>query len=241
MSPIYSLRGIEKRYGRTLALQIEHLELYPGRSYALLGPNGAGKSTLLEILALLSPPSTGTLAFDGERVRWHSRALRHKRARITLVHQSPYLFDRSVYDNLAFGLSLRDIRGEKQRRAIASALNRVGLHGFEARSARELSGGEAQRVAIARALALDPEVLLLDEPTASIYRETVPVLEGVIDELRHRGTTVVLSTHDLEQAQRLQCEPLQIDGGRLIAAPSPLSSPDRRPTAPLVRPACGAC
>jgi tungstate transport system ATP-binding protein len=241
MKPIYSLHHIKKCHGHTLALDIEQLDLYRGESYALLGPNGAGKSTLLDLLALLSPPSAGTLVFAGDTVRWNSRALPGPRGKITLVHQSPYLFNRSVFDNLAFGLALRGIDGAGQRRAIAAVLAKVGLEGFAPRHARRLSGGEAQRVAIARALALRPEVLLLDEPTANIYRETITVLEQVIGDLRDAGTTLIIATHDQEQAIRLQCQPLMLENGRLIE-PAPRSR--RAPPFPLLgeqRSADGHC
>lgn len=222
MNPIFSLQNIKKHHGSILALDIERLDLYRGESYALLGPNGAGKSTLLDLLALLSAPSAGTLQFANETIRWDHRALRLQRKQITLVHQVPYLFNRSVFDNLAFGLALRGIHGASQRQIIAAALEKVGLAGFAQRHARRLSGGEAQRVAIARALALSPKVLLLDEPTASIYTQAVPVLEQVIGELRDSGTTLVIATHDPEQAARLQCLPLKMENGRLIEpAPAP--------------------
>ncbi|WP_432821698.1 ATP-binding cassette domain-containing protein [Trichloromonas sp.] len=230
MQPIYSLHHIVKKHASRPVLDIEQMELYPGRSYALLGPNGAGKSTLLELLALLAPPCAGTLQFAGETVRWNNRALRYQRGRITLVHQAPYLFNRSVFDNLAFGLGLRGIHGASQRQTIAAALEKVGLDGFAARHARRLSGGEAQRVALARALVLKPEVLLLDEPTASIHSETVPALERVIGELRDAGTTLVVATHDRGQAARLQCLPLTLENGRL-ATPD-LHSP--QPGVPLL-------
>lgn len=241
MQPIYSLHHVEKRYDSRLVLDIDRLELYPGQSYALLGPNGAGKSTLLELLALLSPPTSGNLLFAGETVRWNNRSLRTQRGRVTLVHQAPYLFNRSVFDNLAFGLALRGIHGSRQQQTIAAALERVGLADFAPRHARRLSGGEAQRVALARALALRPEVLLLDEPTASIHRETVPVLEQVINELRDSGTTLIVATHDHQQAARLQCQPLVLENGRLTASPQRYSQTNHSPPPETGRSTCGQC
>jgi len=241
MKPIYSLHNIKKCHGLTLALDIERLDLYRGESYALLGPNGAGKSTLLDLLALLSPPSSGTLGFAGETVRWNSRALQSQRGKITLVHQAPYLFNRSVFDNLAFGLSLRGVHGASQRQKITTALEKVGLTGFAPRHARRLSGGEAQRVAIARALVLRPEVLLLDEPTANIYSEAVSVLEQVIGELRDGGTTLVIATHDREQATRLQCQPLVLENGRLANPAQRPCRPDHFPLPGTGRAASSHC
>ncbi|OHB33924.1 MAG: hypothetical protein A2X84_05730 [Desulfuromonadaceae bacterium GWC2_58_13] len=241
MKPIYSLHHIKKCHGSHLALDIEQLDLHQGGSYALLGPNGAGKSTLLDLLALLSPPTAGTLKFAGETVRWNSRTLRAPREQITLVHQTPYLFNRSVFDNLAFGLALRGIHGASQRQIIAAVLEKVGLEGFASRHARQLSGGEVQRIAIARALALRPAVLLLDEPTASIYSEAVSVLEQVIGDLRDSGTTLVIATHDHEQATRLQCLPLMLENGRLAEPADPFRRPDRFPFPETGRSARGQC
>ena len=106
--------------------------------------------------------------------------MRNRRRKVTLLHQSPYLFGGTVYRNVAYGLKARGIAGETMLRAVDRALETVGLERFRDRDARELSGGEAQRVAMARALALDPEVLLLDEPLANIDRETAVLLETVI-------------------------------------------------------------
>ncbi len=221
MLPVYSLQSIEKHYGSQTALHLERIELYRGRIYSLVGPNGSGKSTLLNILALLAPPCRGSIDFAGERVRWRSGHLKRHRSQITLVHQSPYLFDRSVYQNLAFGLSLRGIHGEEQHRRIDQALDALGLSGFQQRPARQLSGGEAHKVAMARALALKPKVLLLDEPTAYLHPDAVPALEKLIESLRAGGTTIVLSTHDPNQPERLGSEIIHLINGRL-AEQSPI-------------------
>ncbi|MEJ2698341.1 MAG: ATP-binding cassette domain-containing protein [Desulfuromonadales bacterium] len=215
MPPLYLLRGIEKRYNGQLVLELPHLELLPGRIYSLAGPNGAGKSTLLQILALLLPPTRGEMVFSGERVVWNGRSLARQRSAVTLVHQSPFLFDRPVYQNVAFGLKVRGVRGVEQHRRVASALAAVGLEGFAERRARELSGGEAQRVAMARALVLEPRVLLLDEPTANIDRAHIASIEKLVASLPNRGTLVVIATHDPGQAVRLGSEQLRMENGRL--------------------------
>jgi tungstate transport system ATP-binding protein len=215
VSPVFLLRGIEKRYNGQLVLDLPHLELLPGHIYSLAGPNGAGKSTLLQILALLLPPSRGEMLFAGERVVWNGRSLARQRSAVTLVHQSPFLFDRPVYQNVAFGLKVRGVRGVEQHRRVASALAAVGLEGFAERRARELSGGEAQRVAMARALVLEPRVLLLDEPTANIDRAHIASIEKLVASLPNRGTLVVIATHDPGQAVRLGSEQLLMENGRL--------------------------
>ncbi len=213
---MYRLQSIRKCYGSNVALDIEELTIAEGRLYTLTGANGGGKSTLLSILAFLAPPTSGEIFYAGKRVDRDHGSVEEYRRKVTLLHQSPYLFGGSVDDNVAFGLKVRGIRGEEQRRRIDEALDVVGLRGFRDRKARELSGGEAQRVAMARALALKPEVLLLDEPLANIDRETTGLLETVIASLPALGTTVVMTTHDPDHPGRLNGESIILEGGRHV-------------------------
>jgi len=213
---MYRLQSIRKRYGSNIALDVEELTIAEGRLYTLTGANGAGKSTLLSILAFLTPPTSGEIFYAGNRVDWNHGSVEEYRRKVTLLHQSPYLFGGSVHDNVAFGLKIRGIPGAEQRRIVDRALDGVGLQGFRDRKARELSGGEAQRVAMARALALNPEVLLLDEPLANIDRGTAGLLETVIASLPARGTTVVMTTHDPDHPGRLNGESIHLEGGRHV-------------------------
>jgi tungstate transport system ATP-binding protein len=212
---LYRLHSIRKCYGSIVVLDIEDLEIVEGRLYTLLGANGAGKSTLLSILSFLLPPTAGEIFYNGKRIDWEHRSVKEQRRKVTLLHQSPYLFGGTVYANVAFGLKARGIQGEEQQRIVEEALNIVGLQGFRERKARELSGGEAQRVAMARALALSPEVLLLDEPLANIDRETTLLLETVIASLPAQGTTVIMTTHNPDHPDRLNGESIFLEGGRL--------------------------
>jgi len=222
LTELYRLRSVTKRYGSNVAVDIDSLTIDSGRLYTLTGANGAGKSTLLGILSFLEPPTTGEIFYAGERVDWRGDLLMRRRRKVTLLHQSPYLFGGTVFRNVAYGLKARGIAGEATLRAVDRALETVGLEGFRGRDARELSGGEAQRVALARALALDPEVLLLDEPLANIDRETVRLLEAVIASLPSRGTTVVMTSHDPGHPARRSGVPIVLEGGKV--APSPPSS-----------------
>ncbi|MBS1245180.1 MAG: transporter ATP-binding protein, partial [Deltaproteobacteria bacterium] len=142
--------------------------------------------------------------------------------KVTLLHQSPYLFGGTVFRNVAYGLKARGIAGDAALRAVDRALETVALEGFRDRDARELSGGEAQRVAMARALALDPEVLLLDEPLANIDRETAGLLEAVIASLPSRGTTVVMTTHDPDPPARWIGGSIVLNGGKVVPPCVPL-------------------
>jgi tungstate transport system ATP-binding protein len=216
MKILYRLKSIRKCFGSNIVLDIEALTICEGRLYTLIGANGAGKSTLLNILAFLSPPTAGEIFYAGKRVDWDHGSVEEHRRKVTLLHQSPYLFEGTVHGNVAFGLKARGIPGEERRRAVEKALDIVGLQGFGDRKSRELSGGETQRVAMARALALKPEVLLLDEPLANIDRETTGLLEGVIASLPAQGTTVVMTTHNPEHPGRLNGESIFLEGGRVV-------------------------
>ncbi|HEY3309971.1 MAG TPA: ATP-binding cassette domain-containing protein [Desulfuromonadaceae bacterium] len=217
MAAQFNLTSIQKRYGNKIALELEELTLWPGHLYILTGPNGSGKSTLLNILALLTKPEQGEMAFTGERVTWKNRELNLMRKKVTLLHQSPYLFAGTVSANVAFGLKARGLSGEELQRTVAESLELVGLKGFEERNVRQLSGGEARRVALARAVALKPEMLLLDEPLANMDQESAQVVEQLIASLPDRGTTVVMSTHDPRLNERLEGDVIQLMGGRLAS------------------------
>ncbi len=217
MKPVLSLQNVEVMLGETFRLKVRMLDLVGNRVHVVTGPNGAGKSTLLRTLALLISPQQGSLYFSGRPIKPSTQKLMELRQKFTLVEQSPYLLQGTVYSNLAFGLKLRHIgRGEQQQRII-DALNAVGLAGFARRRVRELSGGEIQRVALARALALKPEVLLLDEPTANIDSDSLTGFEQLLRSLPDTGVTVVLTTHDPAQAERLGDVLIRIENGIVLA------------------------
>ncbi len=215
MKPILSVRNIQKSYNGHVVLDIEELDFLPQRIYSLVGPNGCGKSTLLQILALLMKPTAGALLYQEQTIPWKRRGLQKVRRQVTLVHQSPYLFHRSVRYNLAFGLKVRGIHGDEQHRRIHEALDLVGLAGFGRRNARELSGGEQQRVAIARALLLQPKVLLMDEPTSNMDKNSIETFDALIPTLIERDITIIQATHMPDQPQRLGSEIITMDQGRL--------------------------
>jgi len=219
MNAFYSLRNVEIRQDNGFVLSIDHLELMPGKIYALIGPNGAGKSTLLTTLALLRRPQRGDILLNGCSVLAEKSQLKQYRRQITLVGQFPYLFDRSVYDNLALGLKVRGVSQDAADLRIAEALNSVGLTGFEQRKARQLSVGEVQRVALARALVLQPRVLLLDEPTSNIDAENLQVFEQLVTSLAQQDVTVVFSTHNTLPPRRLGAELICLRDGKVQSSP----------------------
>ncbi len=221
--PLYELNDIELVRGR-FVLHCEKLRLEPDRLYTLHGENGSGKSSLMLLLALLLPPRKGKMSFTGQPVAWQARHLHQMRQQITLLDQNPLLLFGTVEQNLAFGLKLRGLQGQHLRQRIDQALEITGLQGFNHRPARELSGGETRRVALARALALQPKLLLLDEPTANLDAGQVDALERFLITLPELGICLVIATHDANQPRRLGGEEIHLQNGRLTQQ-SPLEQP----------------
>jgi len=199
---IYRLHNVTKKYEGRRVLQVDHLKIHRGEVFALVGPSGAGKSTLLRLLNFLEPPASGRIRFlDIEFSADQPMPLAYRR-RVTAVSQRPILLNRNVWANVNYGLQLRGQPNSARR--IEMALEQVGLTALARQRARTLSGGEAQRVALARAMVLQPDVLLLDEPTANLDPYNVGLIEDIVRALnRERGTTLVLVTHNVFQAKRL--------------------------------------
>jgi tungstate transport system ATP-binding protein len=209
---IYRLRNLQKFYGGRQVLDIQALEIYRGEALALVGPSGAGKSTLLRLLNFLEPPDRGSIEFEGMEYAQGKEMPLEMRRRVTMVFQRPILLDRTVWENVAFGLRLRG-QGDAAH-PVRQAIEQVGLGELARQRARTLSGGEAQRVALARAMVLRPDVLLLDEPTANLDPYNVGLIEGIARRMnREQGITLVLVTHNIFQARRLaQRVGLMMDG-----------------------------
>ena len=177
----------------------------------VLGPNGAGKSLLLRLCHGLLDPSSG-------RVLWSGGALAPDmvRRQQAMVFQQPVLLRRSAAANVDYALSLRGVPRTARRLRVAEALDRVGLAALARRPARVLSGGERQRLALARAWALQPQVLFLDEPTASLDPAATRAVEDIIDAFHRAGTKIIMTTHDLGQARRLADEVVFLHRGRVL-------------------------
>lgn len=200
--PIYRLRNVTKSYEGREVLNVKSLDIRKGEVLGVVGPSGSGKSTLLRLLNFLEPPSLGNIEFAGYTTNGVGLAPLDIRRRVTTVFQRPILLNTNVYNNVAFGMQ---IRGQGNfRKKVHEALERVGLEQVAHQRARTLSGGEAQRVALARALVIEPEVLLLDEPTANLDPYNVGLIERIARELNESNrTTIVLVTHNVFQARRL--------------------------------------
>ncbi len=218
--PLFRVSGLKAAYDGRTVLEVEDLQIAEGQVTVLVGENGSGKTTLLRLLNGLLAPAAGVIEFRG--LPLSAEGLRAVREQSVLVHQSPLLFRGSVGYNVALGLRARSRKGgalntsgafnRETAETVRRCLRQVGLDGFERRRAGAISGGEKQRVALARALALAPNVLLLDEPTASVDPEGRPRIEELLRDAARNGTTVIMASHDRQTGYRL-CDRLTAVGG----------------------------
>ncbi len=184
------------------------LQFLPGPPTVLIGPNGAGKTSLMRVAMGLVPPTSGRVTYAGR-----SDIPPVRRA---IVFQRPAMLRRSAVGNLHYALAAASVpRAEREDRA-AQLLGLVGLSHVADRPARRLSGGEQQRLAIARALAKDPDILFLDEPTASLDPAAAKATEDIVRDIAARGIKIVMSTHNLAQARRLAAQIVLLHRGRVI-------------------------
>ena len=213
---LYELNQVTRTFGNRTVLDIDSLSFSARKIYALIGPNGAGKTTLLNQLAFLDQPSSGLLHFKSAAVVYDHASLTRLRRQVVLVDQSPILFSGSVWRNIEFGLKVRKIPQKERARRIAHALERVTMTDFAQRDIHGLSGGEVKRVALARALALEPEVLLCDEPTANVDQEHQEIILKILSHANSvRHMTIIFSTHYLSQSRQLAHHTMLLQNGRL--------------------------
>jgi len=211
-APILPLRLEDLAFaegGRTL-LEGIRLTLRGGPPTLVLGPNGAGKSLLLRLCAGLLAPTSGAVRWTGPGAAM-ARPPRH-----LIVFQRPVMLRRSAAGNIAHALAVAGVDGAERQRRAEAALDRFGLSPLAARPARALSGGEQQRLALARAWALGPQVVFLDEPTASLDPAAARAVEEAVAALAADGIKAVMTTHDLAQARRLAGDVAFLHRGRLL-------------------------
>ncbi|GLY31215.1 sulfate ABC transporter ATP-binding protein [Kineosporia sp. NBRC 101731] len=220
-----SVSGINKRFGDFVALDNVSLEVPTGRLTALLGPSGGGKSTLLRIIAGLEFPDTGNVEIEGVQATW----LPPQKRSVGFVFQHYAAFKHmTVFKNVAFGLEIRRKPKAEIRKRVMELLELVHLEQFADRLPSQLSGGQRQRMALARALAVQPEVLLLDEPfgalDAQVRKELRDWLRNLHDEM---NVTTIFVTHDQEEALEVSDEIVVINGGRIEQVGAPADLYDR--------------
>ncbi len=219
--PIIEGRRLRLTRGGQTIIDVPSLIVEAGEVLSVIGPNGAGKTTLLQTLAYLAMPFEGDILFHGRKVGVDFPVLDYRRS-LSMVFQEPLLFDATVFENAASGLRIRGMKKAAMRRAVVESLNRFGIGALSDRSARSLSGGEAQRTNLARAFAIRPDVLLLDEPFASLDpKSREPLIEDVRAQVRATGTTTILVTHDLMESLRLSDRVAVMNGGRILQVGPP--------------------
>ena len=185
---------------------------------ALVGPNGAGKSTLMLMFNGILRPGEGEVLFRGEPMRYDAASLRSIRRAVGMVFQNSddQLFAPTVYQDVAFGPTNLGYAAEKVKRYVGFALQYVGLFGYERRPPHHLSGGEKKRVAIAGILAMEPEVIILDEPTSNLDPASSEEIMEMLDELNLGGKTLIISTHDVDLAYRWADEVILMKDGGVV-------------------------
>ena len=216
---LFRVRGLRAAFDGETVLSIDDLRISEAGVTVLVGENGSGKTTLLRLLNGLLQPQSGAVEFRGFPL-WPEGSgaggLAALRAQSVMVHQAPLMFRGTVLQNVGYGLRIRGVGKPELLRRTGLALAKVGLEGFERRRASALSGGEMQRVALARALALEPKVLLLDEPTANVDPDSRGVVERVIRACTAGGAAVVMSTHAMDIAYRLCDTLVRLEAGRIV-------------------------
>ncbi len=203
------IRDLSVQVGPTTALKQVSVTLAGRGVTMVIGPNGAGKSTLLRMLHGLVRATSGHVA-------WGSDERGCDQVRQAMVFQRPVLLRRSARANLTYALKLTGLRRSRRAAEAMRLLRLAGLESVADMPARRLSWGEQQRLAMARAIGLNPEVLLLDEPTASLDPGATGQVEGLIRQAADNGAKIVMSTHDIGQARRLADEVAFLHGGRLV-------------------------
>jgi spermidine/putrescine ABC transporter ATP-binding subunit len=225
------LRGVAMSYGATPVLHNLDLEVYKGEFLSLLGPSGCGKTTTLNIIGGFLEPLRGTVTLGGRVVN----NVPPYRRNTGMVFQSYALFPHmNVFDNVAFGLKVRRVGAADIARRVRDALALVQLEGLDQRAIRELSGGQQQRVAIARALAIDPLVLLMDEPLSNLDAQLRRQMRVELRRLQRQvGITTIFVTHDQEEALTLSDRLVVMNRGRIEQAGTPIEL-YRKPRTPFV-------
>ena len=209
---------LKKAYSGKPVLDIPELTIQKGSVTAIIGTNGAGKSTLLHIIDGILKPDCGKVSYDGAE---HSASVTYSiRTARTKAHifQKPVMFNSNVFSNIAYGLKVRGTKKAEIKRKVAGIADLLDLTELLGQNAVTLSGGETSRTALARALVLEPQLLLMDEPTANLDPKNVKLIESTITKIsRGSGTTILMVTHNMHQAQRLADTVVLLIDGEIAA------------------------
>ena len=203
--------NLTKKYGKKTVLDIKSLTIEKEKITGITGPNGCGKSTLLNIISGMDDEFSGDISYNGQALS------RGEVENMTYVFQKPYLFKRSVLENIAYPLKLRGLSHEQRDKRAMEMMVRFEIEDLKDERADLLSGGESQKVALARALVFEPKLLLLDEPTSSIDPDSIEVMEReILDFNKKTQATIVIVTHNMDQASRLCHNILSLNQGKVV-------------------------
>lgn len=217
MINIIEAKNLIKSFNDRKVLNIEHLSFDAEKITVIAGPSGAGKSTLLSILNGLQKPDTGSVYFENEEFSMDKDFSLETRRKMAMVFQSPAMFNTTVYNNIAYGLKIRNISKGETEKQVAEIAEIVGLLEKLDQKALTLSGGEANRVSLARAMILKPKLIFMDEPTANLDPENVEIIENIILKAKKElKTAVILVTHNILQAERLADNLIRIENGEIV-------------------------
>lgn len=207
-----NIRNLLKKYHDKVVLDIDHTQFSSGTIYGITGDNGAGKTTLLKIIAGLEHYDAGEILYSGGPLE------EGMMKKITYLSQTPYLMRTSVYENIVYPLKIRKVELDTIEIKVRDIMDELKITELKDQLATQLSGGESQKVALARALVFDPEVLLLDEPTASIDPATIEMIEeAIVKRNKLKKMTVIMISHNLDQVKRMCDEIVYMKKGKKIS------------------------
>lgn len=206
------IKNLKKNYGKNLVLDIDTINIENGKITGIIGPNGCGKTTLLNIIAGLDKEYLGNIRYNNNII--NKDIIRN----MTLVFQKPYLFKRSVYENIEYPLKIRNVDKSKRESLVLNIMEKLEIENLKNKKAHLLSGGESQKVALARALVFNPKLVLLDEPTSNIDPEYIRTMEREILNFNYENKgTIIIVTHNIEQSERLCHNIIQLQKGKVVS------------------------
>jgi len=208
---------LTREYDAKTAVSDVSMSVNVGDIVGIMGPSGSGKSTLFRLINLLERPTKGRIFFDGEEISYSRPDVYLIRRKMALVLQKPAAMNRSVFNNVAYGLELRQLEKEEIQKRVDDYLERLGLTESKLRNARSLSGGEMQRMCFARSVIVEPRLILLDEFTANLDPQNISILEKAVrDFVKQEGRAAIIITHNPFQAKRLCDRSALMMNGKLV-------------------------
>lgn len=211
--------SVTKKYATHEALSDISVTFPDGDFSFLIGPSGAGKTSMLRLIIRDMVPTTGKIVVDDLEVPKISKSkVHHLRRKVGMIFQDfKILHDRTVYENIAISLEILGKKPDQIKKEVADALSLVGLTGKEKKFPAQLSAGELQRTSIARAMVMGPKILLADEPTGNLDPENAWNVMTILQEINKLGTTIIMTTHNVELVNHYQKRTIQIEGGKIIS------------------------